>query len=372
MLKSLVSSSKPVITSIGTNQKRTNYAGGNTLKNKKYKIPLTTHSATTNSIMLLTIVKEKYGNIVADVTFSSDIGNVTRDIISIKENELADIIGKYPPKRFSIRGESPFAINITMGENQTGYKYGSFIVDITFSDRNGITKDITFLQEDELADIIKNYKIFVECIKKEEQKELSSRRKDVLQRLFSRAGIRNVMMAFRGPYLKKVILANTAYMKNAALSTAKLKKVIAELNNLGKSSTNLDTYTNMVIGGTTVVTRSTIELDADIVSIIQKEPEVKNLKIKNFISNIHMINISLSMFFSLHRINQIFLACGMIIGFGRIATTPFSVYYGHGAYLAALVANPIPILFEAVPIAMFILFPRIVHVIIRHKIRKAL
>ena len=107
-------------------------------------------------------------------------------------------------------------------------------------------------------------------------------------------------------------------------------------------------------------------------SIIQKESEVKNLKIKNFMLDIHMINISLSMFFSLHKINQIFLACGMIIGFGRIATTPFSVYYGYGAYLAALTANPIPVLFEALPIALFILFPRIVRVMIRHKIRKAL
>jgi hypothetical protein len=110
----------------------------------------------------------------------------------------------------------------------------------------------------------------------------------------------------------------------SALIIAKVNKVISELNDLKNNSINRDIYTKMNVGDTSAVARSTIELDADIVSIIQKEPEVENLTLKSFILDIHMSNISLSTFFSLNKINQIFLNCGMIIGFSRMATTPFS------------------------------------------------
>ena len=175
-----------------------------------------------------------------------------------------------------------------------------------------------------------------------------------------------------GAYMKRAMISNAAYMKNAVLSTAKVKTVISELNNLKNNSVNKDIYTRMSVGGITAITRSTIELDADIVSIIQKKPEVRNLIIKNFILNIHISNISLSTFFSLNKINQIFLNFGMIIGFSRMATTPFSIYYGYGAYLAAITVNPIPILYEVLPTGLFILIPRIARFIIKHKIRKAI
>ena len=44
-------------------------------------------------------------------------------------------------------------------------------------------------------------------------------------------------------------------------------------------------YTKINVGSTLVTTTSTIELDADIVTVIQKQPEVGNLAIRNFILN---------------------------------------------------------------------------------------
>jgi hypothetical protein len=324
--------------------------------------------------MLLIIKKEKNGNFAADLDFFSDSGTKTaRDSTSIKDYELADVIGKYSCRRFRIRGESTLVMDIAIGKERKGYERDEFAADVSFSSDSGITiKDITSIREDELADVIKKYRIFVDCIKKEEQRELSSRKKNLMQRLLSRPNIHHIARAINGTSVKKTVKANGAYIKNAALSTARVKIVISELNNLKDNSVNREIYTRMNVGGITVITRSTIELDADIVSIIQKEPEVGNLTLKNFILNIHMSNISLSTFFSLNKINRIFLNFGMVVGFSRMATAPFSIYYGYGAYLAAITANPIPILYDVVPTGLFILIPRIARFMIRRKIRKTL
>jgi hypothetical protein len=366
----LVSLTKPSTISVTANQQRSKYVSRNTVIKKKYKVLLTRQTLISFSTILLTIGKEKNGDFTADVTFSSDSGTTIKDITSITEDELADVIGKFSCNRFRIRGESTLVMDIAIGKEQNRYEYGDFTADVTFSSDSGTTiKDITCITEDELADVIKKYRIFVECIKKEEQKELSSAKKKLMHRIFSRSNIHQFAKTVNAASMKKAMMTNGVYMKKAVLSTAKVNKVISELNNLKNTSINRDIYTKMSVGEITAVTRSTIELDADIVSIIQKEPEVENLTLKKFILDIHMSNIALSTFYSLNKINEIFYNCGMIIGFSRMATTPFSIY---GAYLAAITFNPIPILFDAIPTGLFILIPRIARSIIRHKLRKAI
>jgi hypothetical protein len=366
----LVPLKRPPTISVIDRQQRTEYASINTIIKKKYKVLLTRQAITYFSTILLTIEREKNGDFTADITFSSDSGTTIKDITSIREDELADVIGEFLCRRFRIRGVSTFAMDISISKEQKRYEYGSFTADITFSSDSGTTiKDITSIREDELADVVKKYRIFVECIKKEEQKELSSAKKNLMYRIFSRSNIHHIAKTMNANSMKKAMVTNGVYMKNAVLSTAKINKVISELNNLKNSSINRDIYTKMSVGEISVITRSTIELDADIVSIIQKEPEVENLILKKFILDIHMSNISLSTFYSLNKINEIFHNCGMIIGFSRIATTPFSIY---GAYVAAVTVNPIPILLEAIPTGLFILLPRIARFIIRRKLGKVI
>jgi hypothetical protein len=320
--------------------------------------------------MLLNIEKEKTGDFTADVTFSSDSGTAIKEITSITEDDLADVIGKFSCNRFRIRGETTFVMDIAIDKEQKQYEYGDFTANVIFSSDSGNTvKDMTSIKEDVLADVIKKYRIFVECIKKEEQKELSSVKKNLMHRIFSRSNIHHISKTMNVTSMKKAMMTNGTYMKKAVLSTTKVNKVISELNNLKDTAINRDIYTKMSVGEITVVTRSTIELDADIVSIIQKEPEVENLTLKKFILDIHMANIALSTFYSLNKINEIFHNCGMIIGFSRMATTPFSIY---GAYLAAVTVNPIPILFDAIPTGLFILIPRIARLIIKRKLGKAI
>ena len=305
----MVSLKRPanISVSVTSNEQKIKYVSKNTIIKKKYKVPLTRQALTSFSTMFLIIEKEENGESAADVTFSSDSGITIKDITSITENELADVIRKY--------------------------------------------------------------RIFVECIKKEEQKELSSTKKNLMNRIFSRSNIRQFAKAVNATSMKKTMMTNGAYMKKAFLSTAKINKVISELNNLKNTSINRDIYTKINVGEIFVVTRTTIELDADIVSIIQNEPEAENLTLRNFILEIHMANVSLSTFYSLNKINEIFHNCGMIIGFSRMATTPFSIY---GAYLAAITVNPIPILFDAIPTGLFILIPRIARLIIKHKLGKVI
>jgi hypothetical protein len=267
---------------------------------------------------------------------------------------------------------------VTIQREKAQHNHGDFVADIAFfsSDSGHIKKDITSIKESELADVIRKYRIFVDCIRTEEQKELSNRSKDETKGIHLRSITQHFAKAMNGNYVKKAMVTNGAYMKNATLSTMKIKSVISELNDLRNRSINRDIYTNIDVGGTLVTTRSTIELDADIVNVIQKQPEVTNSTIRNFILNIHMSNMSLSTFFSLNKINQIFSSCGMIIGFGRMASTPFSVYNGY----AFLLADPFSILSLAspalvgfaVPTGLLILLPRIARFIIKHRIRKKL
>jgi hypothetical protein len=341
-----------------------------------YKILLDKHKISPYSFMLVKVQREKgqhnHGDFVADIDFfSSDSGLVKKDITSIEERQLAEVIGKHSFKRFRIRSESKFVMDIMRNREQKGqHNHGDFVADIDFysSDSGLVIKDITSIEERQLAEVIGKYRIFVDCIKTEEQKELSDRSKDMT----GERSIQSIVQRFA-----KVMIANSAYMKNATLTTIKIKKVISELSNLRNSSLNRDIYTNIDISGTRVSTRSTIELDADIVNVIQKQPEVKSPIIRNFILNIHISNMSLSTFFSLNNVNQIFSNCGMMIGFSRMATTPFSIYSSYSFILAdplsilALVAsNPFPVVNIAVPAGLFILIPRIARFIIRRNIRK--
>jgi hypothetical protein len=346
------------------------------LVKSEYKILLDKHKISPYSFMLVKVQREKgqhnHGDFVADIDFySSDSGLVIKDITSIEERQLAEVIGKHSFKRFRIRSESKFVMDITLNREQKGqHNHGDFVADIDFysSDSGLVIKDITSIEERQLAEVIGKYRIFVDCIKTEEQKELSDRSKDMT----GERSIQSIVQRFA-----KVMIANSAYMKNATLTTIKIKKVISELSNLRNSSLNRDIYTNIDISGTRVSTRSTIELDADIVNVIQKQPEVKSPIIRNFILNIHISNMSLSTFFSLNNVNQIFSNCGMMIGFSRMATTPFSIYSSYSFILAdplsilALVAsNPFPVVNIAVPAGLFILIPRIARFIIRRNIRK--
>jgi hypothetical protein len=336
--------------------------------------------------MLVTIQREKgrhnHGDFVADVAFfSSDSDLTKKDITSIQESKLADVIGKNSFRRFRIRAdESKLVMDIILNRNQKRQQFnpGYFVADVAFfsSDSDLTKKDITSIQESKLADVIGKYRIFVDCIKTEEQKELSDRSKNEVKSMNLRSIIQHIPKAMNGSNVKKAIVTNGSYMKNATLSTMKIKSVISELNDLRNRSINRDIYTNIDVGRTLVTTRSTIELDADIVSIIQKEPEVRNSTIRNFILNIHMSNMSLSTFFSLNKVNQIFSNFGMIIGFGRMASTPFSVYNGYAFLLAdpfniLSLASPALVSF-AVPTGLVILLPRIARFIIKHRIRKKL
>ena len=157
MLKSLVSLKRPSSTSVAANQQRIKRISRNLFINKKYKVLLTKQAVAPFSAMFLIINKEDYGDFVVDVNFSSDSGTTTKDITSIKENELADVIGKYSLKRFRIRGDSTLAMDLTIEKNQKGYnENGDFVVDVNFSSDSGTTiKDITSIKENELADVIK-------------------------------------------------------------------------------------------------------------------------------------------------------------------------------------------------------------------------
>jgi replicative DNA helicase len=69
-----------------------------------------------------------------------------------------------------------------------------------------------------LADVIRKYRIFVECIKKEEQKELSSAKKNLIHRIFSRSNIHYIAKAVNTTSMKRVMMTNGTYMKMAGCS----------------------------------------------------------------------------------------------------------------------------------------------------------
>jgi hypothetical protein len=112
---------------------------------------------------------------------------------------------------------------------------------------------------DELADVVKKYRIFVECIKKEEQRELSVVKKNLMHRIFSRSSIHHIAKKMNATSMKKAMITNGIYMKKAVLSTAKVNKIISELNNLKNSSINRDIYTQMNVGKISVVQLSLMQ-----------------------------------------------------------------------------------------------------------------
>src|SRR5215216_5647446 len=160
----------------------------NVLVKKKYKVDLTQHTLRPYSFMLVVVQKkQKEGDFVADVAFlSSSYSDVTKDeevleekdIESIKESELANVIGKYPFTRFRIRGKSRIVMDIVINKDQGSQRhYSDFVADVAFLSSSSFDSDITgdgeveeeedieSIKESELADLIKKYRIFVESIK---------------------------------------------------------------------------------------------------------------------------------------------------------------------------------------------------------------
>jgi hypothetical protein len=329
---------------------------------------------------------QKEGDFVADVDFLSssysdrtkDGGAVKEDIESIKESELADVIGKYPFGRFRIRGKSRIVMDIVINKDQALQShYSNFVADVDFlssfgtdfpgNREMGEKEDIESIKESELADLIKRYRIFVECIKTAEQKELSRRSKNASQRINLLSVIQLIAKGMNTSHIKKSMIAKSAYLKKATASTVNVRKVISDFHELKNNSIKREIYTRINVGNTLVTTTSTIELDADIVTIIQKQPEVRNLTIRNFILNIHMSNVSLSTFLLLNKVNHIFSNFGMIIGFSRMTTTPISVSNLPNLLLAPL--DPFSIIGVALPMGLFIFIPRIAHLMIKYRIR---
>jgi hypothetical protein len=171
--------------------------------------------------------------------------------------------------------------------------------------------------------------------------------------------------------MKKAMIANGVYIKKATANTVHATKVasdlISDFNELSDNFTNREIHTKINVDGSLVTTTSTIELDADIVTVIQKQPEIRNSTIRNFILSVHMSNVSLSTYFLLNKENQIFSALGMVIGFGRMATTPFSIYN-----LLLVSPDPFSIVGVAVPTGLVIFIPRIARIIIKYKFKKIL
>jgi hypothetical protein len=365
----------------------------NALVKKKYKIDLTEHSIRPYSFMLVTLQKkQKESDFVADVAFLSsssssysdvtkDGGAVGEDIESIKENELADVIGKYPLTRFRIRGKSRIVMDIVISKDQALQRhYSNFVADVAFlsssssfdSDITGDgeveEEDIESIKENELADLTKKYRIFVESIKTTEQKELRRRSKNTFRRINLPSIIQLIVKGLNTSHMKKSMMAKGAYLKKATVSTVNVKKVVSDFNELKNNSIKREIYTKINVGSNLVTTTSTIELDADIVTVIQKQPEVRNLTIRNFILNIHMSNVSLATFLLLNKVNEIFSNFGKIIGLSRMTTTPFSVYNLHNLLLVSL--DPFSIIAVAIPTGLFIFIPRIARLIIKYRIRK--
>ena len=358
------------------------------LVKKKYRVDLTDHNIRPYSFMLVVLLKrQNEGDFVADVAFLSssyfdvtkDGGAVNEDIESIKESELAGVIGKYPLRRFRIRGKSRIVMDILINKDQALQRhYSNFVADVAFlsssfdmdisGDKEMEEKeDIEWIKESELADLIKRYRIFVESIKTTEQKELSRRSKNSFQRINLLSIIQLIAKGLNTSHLKKSMIAKSTYLKNATSSTVNVKKVISDFNELKNNSIKREIYTKINVAGTLVTTTSTIELDADIVTIIQKQPEVRNLTIRNFILNIHMSNVSLSTFLLLNKVNYIFSNFGMIIGFSRMTTTPISVSNLPNLLLTPI--DPFSIIGVALPMGLFIFIPRIAHLMIKYRIR---
>ncbi len=369
-------------------------SAGNVLIKKKYKIDLTEHTIPPYSSMLVTVQKkQKGGYFVADVAFVSSSSSyssyfdVTKeneeqeDIESVKESELADVIGKYPFRRFRIRGKSRIAMDIVINKDQALRRdYSNFVADVAFvsssssyssyfdvTKENEEQEDIESVKESELADLKRKYKIFVEYMKTAEQKELSRKSKNTFPRINLPSVIQRVANGLKAGHMKKSMIANGAYLKKATVSAVNVKKVISDFNDLKNNSLKREIYTKVNVGRALVTTRTTIELDADIVTVIQKQPEIRNSLIINFILNVHMSNVYLSTFLLLNKINGIFSNCGMIIGFSRMTTTPFSVYN-----LLFISPDPLSIIGLVLPTGLFIFMPRIARLIIKYRIKKTL
>src|SRR5215216_66721 len=362
---------------------RYTFSRRNILAKKKYKVDLTEHTIGPYSFMLVIMQKQKEGGFVADIAFfsssDSDFIKDEKNIESIKESELADMIGKYPFTKFRIRGKSRIVMDVTINKDQAlQHYYSDFVADIAFfssSDSDFIKdeKNIESIKESELADLIKKYRVFVECIKIVEQKKLSRRSKNTFRRINLRSFIQQIAKGMNATHMKKAMITNGVYIKKATVSTVNVKKVASDLiydfNELKNNSTEREICTKINVGGALVSTKSTIELDADIVTVIQKQPEIRDTTIRNFILNIHMSNVSLSTFFLVNKVNQIFSGFGMMIGFGRMAATPVSIY---NSYLLLFSVEPFSLLYAALPTGLSVLLPRIARLVIRYRIRKTL
>jgi hypothetical protein len=397
-LKSLVSMHSTTTIKENPQQRKPRHTSStrDALVKKKYIVDLTDHNIRPYSFMLVVLQKmQKEGDFVADIAFSSSssssssffYSNVTKnggavkeDIESVKESELADVIGKYPFRRFRIRGKSRIVMDIVINKDQALQRhYSKFVADIAFSssslgsdilgDRVTEEKeDIESVKESELADLIKRYRIFVESIKSAEQKELSRRSKNTFQRINLQSVIQLIAKGLNTRHMKKSMIAKGVYLKKATVNTVNIRKVISDFHELKNNSIKREIYTKINVGGILVTTTSTIELDADIVTIIQKQPEVRNLTIRNFILNIHMSNVSLSTFLLLNNVNEIFSNFGMVIGFSRMTTTPISIYNLQNLFLVPF--DPLSIIGVALPTGLFIFIPRIARRIIKYRIRK--
>lgn len=294
---------------------RYTFSRRNILAKKKYKVDLTEHTIGPYSFMLVIMQKQKEGGFVADIAFFS-----SSDSDFIKDE-----------------------------------------------------KNIESIKESELADLIKKYRVFVECIKIVEQKKLSRRSKNTFRRINLRSFIQQIAKGMNATHMKKAMITNGVYIKKATVSTVNVKKVasdlISDFNELKNNCTEREICTKINVGGALVSTKSTIELDADIVTVIQKQPEIRDTTIRNFILNIHMSNVSLSTFFLVNKVNQIFSGFGMMIGFGRMAATPVSIY---NSYLLLFSVEPFSLLYAALPTGLSVLLPRIARLVIRYRIRKTL
>src|SRR5215217_8151852 len=242
---------------------RYTFSRRNILAKKKYKVDLTEHTIGPYSFMLVIMQKQKEGGFVADIAFfsssDSDFIKDEKNIESIKESELADMIGKYPFTKFRIRGKSRIVMDVTINKDQAlQHYYSDFVADIAFfssSDSDFIKdeKNIESIKESELADLIKKYRVFVECIKIVEQKKLSRRSKNTFRRINLRSFIQQIAKGMNATHMKKAMITNGVYIKKATVSTVNVKKVasdlISDFNELKNNCTEREICTKINVGG---------------------------------------------------------------------------------------------------------------------------
>jgi hypothetical protein len=269
------------------------------------------------------------------------------EIFSLVDKSIAD---DYSKTTVNIRSESGIIMKLTM-EMDKNTKLTNFIASVDFFNGSGIAVDVSQLSSNVASDLLYKYKEYVIKLLKDKQQE----------KISSESRVSDTTKAT----IKKVSLKDFSKIKTTA------QGLLQDLRTMNV----ITVYSSKKIE----VARTTIELDADIVTIIGLNVQQYTNVTKTLLTHLHIYNTYLANHIFALKIKKFFLNIKSIVNLVRLISVPVWIIPNLSSTLpsfSSLITDPSNLIvlglqffnLVGVPALLLKFIPRIIGYIIRHTI----